>query len=86
MVVAGIPEPAADHAHRLCGFALAVREEFARFVSNRGLDINIRIGAHSGTAVAGVSEPKNPPKTSGAMSSMWPVAWNQVAASAKYTF
>ncbi len=54
MVVAGIPEPAADHAHRLCGFALAVREDFARFVSNRGLDINIRIGAHSGTAVAGV--------------------------------
>jgi len=54
MVVAGIPEPAADHAHRIGGFALAVTQDFARFVSARGLDISIRMGAHSGTAVAGV--------------------------------
>lgn len=54
MVVAGIPEPVADHAHRIGEFALAVREDFSRFVAARGLDIKIRVGVHSGTAIAGV--------------------------------
>ncbi len=54
MVVSGIPEPVADHAQRIGSFALAARDDFSRFVTTRGLDINIRIGIHSGTAVAGV--------------------------------
>ena len=54
MVVAGVPEPAADHARRVCEFAFAIREDFARFVATRGIGIGMRIGAHSGTAIAGV--------------------------------
>ncbi len=54
MVVAGIPEPLADHARRIGEFAFAVRQDFARFVATHGLDINIRIGIHSGTAIAGI--------------------------------
>ena len=54
MVVAGVPEPAADHARRVCEFAFAIREDFARFVATRGIGVGMRIGAHSGTAIAGV--------------------------------
>ena len=54
MVVAGVPEPAADHARRVCEFAFAIREDFARFVTTRGIGVGMRIGAHSGTAIAGV--------------------------------
>jgi len=54
MVVAGIPVPQVDHAQRIAEFALAVRDDFARFVKERGLKIDLRIGMHSGTAIAGV--------------------------------
>lgn len=54
MVVAGIPEPQADHAKRIGEFALAVRDDFQRFAAGRGLGISLRIGVHSGTAIAGV--------------------------------
>jgi class 3 adenylate cyclase len=54
MVVAGLPEPVANHAHRMGDFAFAIREDFARFVATHGLDVRIRIGIHSGTAIAGV--------------------------------
>ncbi len=54
MVVAGIPVPQVDHAQRIAEFALAVRDDFARFVKERGMKIDLRIGMHSGTAIAGV--------------------------------
>ncbi|MCY1062080.1 adenylate/guanylate cyclase domain-containing protein [Nannocystis sp. SCPEA4] len=54
MVVAGIPTPRADHAAAMAEMALAMRDEFARFVAARELALGVRIGLHSGPAVAGV--------------------------------
>ena len=54
MVVAGVPKPVADHAQRLASFALVIVNDLAQFVEKRGLKIKVRIGLHSGTAVAGV--------------------------------
>jgi len=54
MVVGGVPTPQADHAQRLGDFALAIRDDFEKLARDRDLDIQIRIGLHSGTAIAGV--------------------------------
>ena len=54
MVVSGLPEPVADHAHRIAEFALDIREGFDRYIAAHDLDISIRIGIHSGTAIAGI--------------------------------
>ena len=54
MVVGGVPIPQADHAQRLGDFALAIRDDFEKLARDRDLDIQIRIGLHSGTAIAGV--------------------------------
>jgi adenylate cyclase len=54
MLVGGLPEPRADHAHAVADMALAMIEAVERI--NRGLPIPIqmRIGIHSGDVVAGV--------------------------------
>nr|WP_276603344.1 adenylate/guanylate cyclase domain-containing protein [Nannocystis pusilla] len=54
MVVAGIPTPRADHAAAMAEMALAMRDEFARFVAARELALGVRIGLHCGPVVAGV--------------------------------
>ena len=54
MAVAGLPEPLADHAFRIGDFALAIRDDFARFAAERDMDLKVRIGIHSGTAIAGI--------------------------------
>ena len=54
MVVGGLPEPVADHAQQMAEFAFAIREDFARLVATMDLDISVRLGIHSGTAVAGI--------------------------------
>lgn len=54
MVVAGIPTPRPDHAAAMAAMALAMRDEFARFVAARGVALGLRIGMHCGPAVAGV--------------------------------
>jgi class 3 adenylate cyclase len=54
MVVAGIPQPVANHAHAIAHMALdmlAAVDEFARRMSS---DLSIRIGIHTGPVVAGV--------------------------------
>jgi adenylate cyclase len=54
MAAAGIPEPCDDHAERVAKMALDMRDFVAAYRERTGLDINIRIGLHSGEAVAGV--------------------------------
>ncbi len=54
MVVAGVPEPCADHAVRAARLALAMREEVERFAAERGVALKMRVGVHTGEVVAGV--------------------------------
>ena len=54
MVVAGLPEPVANHAQNLAEFALKVRSKINSSEFHPEFDLNVRIGIHSGTAVAGV--------------------------------
>ena len=54
MVVAGIPQPIADHAIALAHMALDMNEAIAAYAKKAGSSLSIRIGIHSGSVVAGV--------------------------------
>ena len=54
MVASGIPDHDGNHAQNLAEFALDIRESMEQYRIKMGFDINIRIGIHSGPAVAGV--------------------------------
>ena len=54
MAVSGLPIPVADHARRVASFALDVRDAVSDYATERGFDLKVRIGIHSGSAVAGV--------------------------------
>lgn len=54
MAVSGLPEPVVDHAFRIGNFALAIQHDFNEYVREQGMTLNMRIGVHSGTAVAGI--------------------------------
>ncbi|MDQ6971583.1 MAG: adenylate/guanylate cyclase domain-containing protein [Mariprofundaceae bacterium] len=54
MVVAGAPEPVPDHASRMAELALDMLDATDNFNRQTGREISIRIGLHSGPAVAGV--------------------------------
>jgi class 3 adenylate cyclase len=54
MAVAGLPEPRPDHAVRAAGMALAMHAATARASAEMGEELALRIGLHSGPAVAGV--------------------------------
>lgn len=54
MVVAGVPEPRADHAEAAAEFALEAQSEMARLCRDRGLNLQIRVGMATGPVVAGV--------------------------------
>jgi guanylate cyclase len=54
MVVGGIPTPRPDHVAAIARMALAMRAEFATFAAERGVELGIRIGIHTGPVVAGV--------------------------------
>jgi guanylate cyclase len=54
MAVAGAPEPCADHAARAARLALAMREHVRALAAARSMDLSMRIGLHTGEAVAGV--------------------------------
>jgi adenylate cyclase/guanylate cyclase len=54
MAVAGAPEPCRDHAARAARLALAMREHVQKLAAQRGIALSMRIGLHSGEAVAGV--------------------------------
>jgi class 3 adenylate cyclase len=53
MVVAGIPQPRADHARAAIEMALAMQSHLEE-VSSRYPDLRLRIGIHTGPVVAGV--------------------------------
>lgn len=54
MAVAGVPEPAADHAFRIANFALAIKKKVAELSQIHGIDLQIRIGMTYGSVIAGV--------------------------------
>ena len=54
MAVAGAPIPVQQHAYAAAELALGMRKELIKFNENTGYQLNIRIGVHSGPAVAGI--------------------------------
>jgi guanylate cyclase len=54
MAVAGAPEPCADHAARAARLALAMRDHVRSLATTREMPLAMRIGLHTGEAVAGV--------------------------------
>ncbi len=54
MVAAGIPEPQHDHAQRVARFARRMLQEVRNVAAATDLDLQARIGIHSGPVVAGV--------------------------------
>ena len=54
MVAAGVPEPQQDHAERVARFAHRMLQEVRNVAAVTDLDLQARIGIHSGPVVAGV--------------------------------
>jgi len=54
MVAFGLPDPRPDHAEAAARLALAMLDEIGRFRSGDGAQVNLRIGLHTGPAVAGI--------------------------------
>lgn len=54
MVVGGLPDAHADHAHAIADMALAMRQAVANLAAEQQQPFDIRIGIHTGPAVAGV--------------------------------
>jgi class 3 adenylate cyclase len=54
MVVAGIPQPVADHAIAIAHMALDMQAGIAGYSQRTGTNLTIRIGIHTGSVVAGV--------------------------------
>jgi len=54
MLAGGIPNAAPDHLDRMAKAALRFCHVFEKIKNDWGLDINVRIGIHSGEVVAGV--------------------------------
>jgi adenylate cyclase len=54
MLVGGLPEPRADHAHVVADMALAMIETVERMNCDLPIPLQMRIGIHSGDVVAGV--------------------------------
>jgi class 3 adenylate cyclase len=54
MAVCGLPRPCADHAERMARMALRMAAATREYGAERGKNLQIRIGLHSGPVVAGV--------------------------------
>lgn len=54
MAVAGVPNPAEDHALRAARMALAVQKALMIFNKNNGVEWSVRMGIHSGPLMAGI--------------------------------
>jgi class 3 adenylate cyclase len=54
MVVAGIPQPVADHAIAIANMALDMLAGVADYGQRHSVDLGIRVGIHTGAVVAGV--------------------------------
>jgi len=54
MAACGVPAAQADHARRTAELALRIQAIAGRFKSDRGLPVRLRVGLHTGPAIAGV--------------------------------
>lgn len=54
MVVAGLPEERSDHAEAIAAMALDIQTALRQFNAETGHNLNIRVGIHTGSVVAGV--------------------------------
>jgi class 3 adenylate cyclase len=54
MVVAGVPQPIADHATAIAHMALDMQAGVEAYARRTGSELSIRIGIHTGSVVAGV--------------------------------
>lgn len=54
MVASGVPVPRRDHAEAMARLALAMLDELRAYNQQKKLQLNIRIGLHSGPVVGGV--------------------------------
>ena len=54
MVACGLPEPRTDHVEVAAEFAIQMQDEVKSTKNNEGGEFNVRIGIHTGPAVAGV--------------------------------
>lgn len=54
MVVSGAPDPRHDHAHIIARLALALLNEIKLIRQETGIDLDVRIGVHTGSVIAGV--------------------------------
>jgi class 3 adenylate cyclase len=54
MAVAGVPEPIADHAVAMAHMAIDMLDVVHTYAREHAIDLDIRIGIHSGSVVAGV--------------------------------
>ena len=54
MAAAGVPQRRPDHVAAAARMALAMRDSWAAFRAERGFELDLRIGLHSGPLVAGV--------------------------------
>ncbi|HSK04439.1 MAG TPA: adenylate/guanylate cyclase domain-containing protein [Kofleriaceae bacterium] len=54
MVVAGVPQPIADHAVAIAHMALDMMAGIAAYSKQTGTDLQLRVGIHTGSVVAGV--------------------------------
>ena len=54
MAVGGLPIPRADHAEAIASMALEMQQSICKFIRPDGTPFELRIGIHTGQAVAGV--------------------------------
>lgn len=54
MVVGGVPERSSTHCQQVAAFAIEAVKAIQAYSAQSGLNLNIRIGIHTGTVVAGV--------------------------------
>jgi class 3 adenylate cyclase len=54
MAVGGLPVPRSDHAEAVASMALDMQQSISKFIRPDGSPFNLRIGIHTGQAVAGV--------------------------------
>ncbi len=54
MVAGGLPSPQANHAEAIAEMAFSMQRAIAKFNDQRDLDLKLRIGINTGSAIAGV--------------------------------
>ncbi|MBL4751926.1 MAG: adenylate/guanylate cyclase domain-containing protein [Amylibacter sp.] len=60
MVAGGMPDAQPDHAIRMAHMALDMMDETRKYAAETGETVELRIGVHTGPAVAGVIGTKKP--------------------------